>query len=88
MCIMSNRRQPGAEALVKKEECYKSRNNTLFLSSSPPSWPTARLPWPAARVSGQKLPPLAKTEEKGPLFNTGRLVSAREKAENKGNYIN
>lgn len=53
-----------------------------------PSWPTARLPWPAARVSGQRLPPLAKTEEKGPLFNTGRLVSAREKTKKKGNYIN
>lgn len=53
-----------------------------------PSWPTARLPWPAARVSGQRLPPLAKIEEKGSLFNTGRLVSAREKNKKKGNYIN
>lgn len=24
---------------MKKEECYKSRNNTLFLSSSPPPGP-------------------------------------------------
>lgn len=53
-----------------------------------PSWPTAWLPWLAARVLGQRLPPLAKTEEKGLLFNTGRLVSAREKNKKKGNYIN
>lgn len=52
-----------------------------------PSWPRARLPWPAARRSGQRLPPLAKTKEKGLLFNTGRLVSAREKNKKKGNYI-
>lgn len=53
-----------------------------------PSWPTAQLPWPVARRLGQRLPPLAKTEEKGLLFNTGRLVSAREKNKKKGNYIN
>lgn len=49
-----------------------------------PSWPTSRLPWPAARISGQSLPPLAKTKEKGLLFNTGRLVSAREKIKRRG----
>lgn len=68
LCIMSDWRQPGAEALVNKEECYQSRNNTLFLSSSPPSglqpdclgqlpeyWDKGFLLWPKLRKRGRCL---------------------------------